>query len=57
MTHQFGDWLMFIGGDMVASQSDEWINSVNPANEEQIGRVPSASTDDIRAAVAAAKAA
>ncbi len=57
MTHQFDDRLMFIGGDMVASQSDEWINSVNPANEEQIGRVPSASTDDVRAAVAAAKAA
>ncbi len=57
MTHQFGDRLMFIGGDMVTGQSNEWITSVNPATEDEIGRVPAASADDVNAAVAAAKAA
>ena len=56
MTQHFGDRLMFIGGDMIASRSDEWITSVNPATEDEIGRVPSASQEDVNAAVAAAKA-
>lgn len=57
MTHQFGDRLMFIGGEMTAGAGDEWITTVNPANEDAIGRVPAATAEDVNAAVAAAKAA
>ncbi len=57
MTQTFGDRLMLINGEMVASQGGEWVTTVNPANEEPIGRVPAATVDDVNAAVAAAKAA
>lgn len=57
MTHTFGDRLMLINGEMVASQGGEWVTTVNPANEEPIGRVPAATAEDVNAAVAAAKAA
>ncbi|MDG2242336.1 MAG: aldehyde dehydrogenase family protein [Rhodospirillaceae bacterium] len=57
MTEKFGDRLMLINGEMVASGGGEWITTVNPANEEPIGRVPAATVDDVNAAVAAAKTA
>lgn len=48
---------MYIGGDFVASQSGEWMDSVNPANGEVHGRVPAGSVEDVDRAVQAAKAA
>jgi len=49
--------LMYIGGDFVASQSGEWMDSVNPANGEVHGRVPAGSVEDVDRAVQAATAA
>lgn len=57
MTETFGDRLMLINGEMVASEGGEWVTTLNPANEQPIGRVPAATAADVRAAVAAAKAA
>lgn len=57
MTQHFGDRLMYIGGDFVASQSGEWMDSVNPANGEVHGRVPAGSVEDVDRAVQAATAA
>ncbi len=54
MGHQFGDRPMFIGGEFTAASSKEWITSVNPANEEEIGRVPAGTADDVNRAVEAA---
>ena len=48
---------MYIGGDFVASQSGEWMDSVNPANGEVHGRVPAGSVEDVDRAVQAATAA
>lgn len=45
---------MLIGGELVESESGEWLESVDPANEEVIGRVPAASAEDVRRAVEAA---
>lgn len=57
MTDTFGDRQMLIGGEMTAGTGGEWITTVNPANEQPIGRVPAATAADVNAAVAAAKAA
>jgi len=57
VTQHFGDRLMYIGGDFVASQSGEWMDSVNPANGEVHGRVPAGSVEDVDRAVQAATAA
>ena len=54
MSVQFGDRLMLIGGEMTAGQNEGWIDSVNPSNEEVIGRVPAGSAKDVESAVAAA---
>jgi acyl-CoA reductase-like NAD-dependent aldehyde dehydrogenase len=48
---------MYIGGEFVASESGEWMESVNPSTEEVHGRVPAGSVEDVNRAVAAAKAA
>ena len=48
---------MLIDGKLVASEADEWLESVNPADEQTIGRVPAATPADVdRAVVAAEKA-
>ncbi len=57
MDTKFGDRLMYIGGEFVASESGEWMASVNPATEEVHGRVPAGSVEDVDRAVKAAKAA
>ena len=31
---------MLIGGELVESESGRWFDSINPANEEIIGKVP-----------------
>jgi len=52
---KYGDKLMSIGGAMVASESGEWLTSVNPATEEAIGRAPAATKADVTRAVDAAE--
>lgn len=55
VTENFGDRLMYIGGEFVASDSGEWMDSVNPATGEVHGRVPAGTVSDVARAVAAAK--
>ncbi|MDT2022156.1 aldehyde dehydrogenase family protein [Methylocella sp. CPCC 101449] len=45
---------MLIGGKLVDSLDGSWLESINPADETQLGRVPLGSQRDIDAAVAAA---
>src|SRR5262249_20080323 len=49
--------MMLIGGDLVPSESGQWLESVNPANEETLGHVPQATAVDVNRAVEAAEAA
>jgi acyl-CoA reductase-like NAD-dependent aldehyde dehydrogenase len=46
---------MLIGGQLVASSSNEWEECTNPANELVIGRVPAGTREDVNRAVAAAE--
>ncbi len=55
METTFGDRLMYIGGEFVASESGEWMNSVNPATGEVHGRVPAGTVADVDRAVKAAE--
>jgi acyl-CoA reductase-like NAD-dependent aldehyde dehydrogenase len=57
MATQFGDRPMYIGGEFVASDSGEWMDSVNPATGEVHGRVPAGTVSDVDRAVKAAAAA
>ena len=50
---RFGDRKMLIDGQLVDSESGEWLTSVNPATEEVLGRVPAGSKADIDRAVEA----
>ena len=55
MKTRFGDRKMLIDGQLVESQSGAWLESINPANEEHIGRVPLGDKADIGRAVEAAE--
>src|SRR5438045_8900769 len=46
---------MLIGGDLVAGEANNWLDSVNPANEEKIGEIPAGDAADVNRAVAAAE--
>ena len=46
---------MLIGGEMVAGEANNWIESVNPATEEKIGEFPAGDATDVNKAVAAAE--
>ncbi|MDO8774426.1 MAG: aldehyde dehydrogenase family protein [Burkholderiaceae bacterium] len=48
---------MLIGGELVEAKSGKWIDSLNPATEELIGRFPHGDQADVNAAVEAADAA
>lgn len=48
---------MLIGGELVASESGAFDESINPATEEVIGRAPAGTARDVDRAVAAAEAA
>lgn len=54
MTETFIDGRMLINGKLVESQTGNWLESINPATEEVIGRVPAAGPEDVDAAVTAA---
>ena len=41
------DYMMLIDGEMAAAENGQWLTSLNPANEEEIGRVPIASAADV----------
>ena len=56
-TRQFGDHPMYIGGEFVASESGQWMDSVNPATGEVHGRVPAGTAVDVDRAVQSARAA
>lgn len=47
----------YIGGEWRAAHGSGWITAINPATEEEVGRTRSGSTEDIDAAVVAARAA
>jgi acyl-CoA reductase-like NAD-dependent aldehyde dehydrogenase len=49
--------MMLIGGELIPSESGQWLESINPANEEKLGDVPQGSVEDVNRAVAAAEAA
>jgi betaine-aldehyde dehydrogenase len=49
--------LMLIGGELVESESGAWLDSLNPATEELIGRVPAGTSADVDRAYEAAAAA
>jgi betaine-aldehyde dehydrogenase len=46
---------MLIDGELVAGQADQWIDSINPANEEKLGVIPAGDATDVNKAVAAAE--
>lgn len=48
---------MLIGGELVESSGGGWIDSINPANESLIGKVPRGTAADVDRAVQAAEAA
>lgn len=54
---RFGKRKTLIGGELVESLSGEWLESVNPANEEIIGHVPLGAKADIGRAAEAAQTA
>jgi acyl-CoA reductase-like NAD-dependent aldehyde dehydrogenase len=49
--------MMLIGGELTPSESGQWLESINPANEEKLGDVPQGSVEDVNRAVEAAEAA
>ncbi len=55
MTTTTKSYDLYIDGKWVTASSDEELETVNPATEEVIGRVPQASRDDVDRAVAAAR--
>ncbi len=46
---------LLINGEFVESQTSEWRDVTNPATQEVLARVPFATDDEVRAAVAAAR--
>ena len=54
-TVPFADAPMLIGGELVGSESGQWMDSINPANEELLGRVPKGTSKDMNRAVEAAE--
>ncbi len=50
-----GDWKMLIGGEFVPGTGTSALQVTNPATGDVIGQAPSASKEDVGAAVAAAK--
>lgn len=48
---------MLVGGALVESRGGGWLDSINPVDEQIIGRVPNGTAEDVEAAVQAAEAA
>jgi aminomuconate-semialdehyde/2-hydroxymuconate-6-semialdehyde dehydrogenase len=47
--------LNYIGGSFTASLSDQWIDNINPATNEIIGKVPRSGPSEVEAAISSAK--
>ncbi|MFC3031285.1 CoA-acylating methylmalonate-semialdehyde dehydrogenase [Pseudoalteromonas fenneropenaei] len=45
---------LYIGGEFTQSQTEQWIDVVNPANQEVIAKVPCATEAEVNAAIASA---
>ncbi len=54
MKSAYQDYPMLIGGKLASQTSDGWIESINPATEEPIGRVPEGTAVHVDLAVEAA---
>jgi aldehyde dehydrogenase (NAD+) len=50
-----GEVRLLIGGELTESESGKRFDNINPATEEVLGEVADASTEDVRAAIAAAR--
>jgi acyl-CoA reductase-like NAD-dependent aldehyde dehydrogenase len=48
---------MLIGGQLVESSGGNWIECINPANEDYIGKVSRGTAADVHSAIRAAEAA
>ena len=48
---------LFVAGEFIQSQTGDWLDVANPANQEKIGEVPFATDDEMERAVASALAA
>ncbi len=48
---------MLVGGKLVEAKGGGWLESINPVDEQVIGRVPNGGVEDVEAAVAAAEVA
>ena len=48
---------MLIAGELAESVGAQWLDSINPATEEVVGKFPRGTEDDVKRAVAAAKTA
>ncbi|SEL01884.1 lactaldehyde dehydrogenase [Kosakonia sacchari] len=46
---------MFIDGQFISGQGDNWLDVVNPATEEVLARIPDGTAEDARKAIAAAE--
>lgn len=53
----YGDRPMLIGGELGFGAGGAWITSLNPSTEEEIGRVPAGTAEDVARAAEAARAA
>src|SRR3954471_765685 len=54
MSDEYFTGRMLIGGERVESRDGGWLESINPADESPLGRVPMGSAADMQAAVTAA---
>ncbi|KAF7786247.1 malonate-semialdehyde dehydrogenase (acetylating) / methylmalonate-semialdehyde dehydrogenase [Pseudoalteromonas rubra] len=46
---------LYINGEFTQSQSDKWLDVVNPANQEVLAQVPCATHDEVQAAITSAQ--
>jgi malonate-semialdehyde dehydrogenase (acetylating)/methylmalonate-semialdehyde dehydrogenase len=46
---------LYIGGEFTQSQSEKWIDVVNPANQDVLAKVPCATEAEVKAAIASAQ--
>ena len=46
---------LYIGGEMRQSESSQWLDVVNPANQEVLAQVPMATENEVSEAIASAK--
>ena len=55
MSQKINDCYMLINGELVASESNQWLDAIDPSTEELIGRFPAGTNADVQLAVKAAE--